>query len=130
MNALQYSKQATQPIQKNRVIERPKRRLRQRSHHIMALETTMKIGVNFAIAAAAVSALIQLLPYHWSQQDKLRAIRTEVNVTQERVNRLQIELKRNFDPRQAQTLMRQQGYRFDPKQKQVVFPNAEAADVD
>ena len=123
MNALQQQPQVTQPVQRNRVIERPKRRLKQRSHQIMALETTAKIGVNFAIVAAAISALTQLLPYHWSQQDKLRAIRTEVNVTQERVNSLQIELNRNFDPRQAKVLMQQQGYRFDPKQKQVVFPN-------
>lgn len=123
MNALQQQPQVTQPVQRNRVIERPKRRLKQRSHQIMALETTAKIGVNFAIVAAAISALTQLLPYHWSQQDKLRAIRTEVNVTQERVNDLQIELNHNFDPRQAKVLMQQQGYRFDPKQKQVVFPN-------
>ena len=78
--------------------------------------------MNLALIAAAISALTQLLPYHWSQQDKLRAIRTEVNVTQERVNSLQIELNRNFDPRRAKVLMQQQGYRFDPKQKQVVFP--------
>ena len=128
MNALQHSRQVTPPIQNQRVIERPKRRLRQRSHYIMALETTAYIGVNFVIVTAAISALTQLLPYHWSQQDKLRAIRTEVNLTQKRVNNLQIELKRNFDPSQAKVLMQQEGYRFDPKQKQVVFPNT--AEVD
>lgn len=130
MNALQDPRQVAQPVQNHRVIQRPKRRLRQRSHHIMALEITVKIGVNFAILATAISALTQLLPYHWSQQDKLRAIRTEVNVTQERVNNLQLELNRNFDPRQAKALMQQQGYRFDPKQKQVVFPNQEVAEVE
>ena len=124
MNALQHPRpEVTQAPPSQRVIERPKRRLRQRSHHIMALETTIKIGVNLAIATAAISALTQLLPYHWSQQDKLRAIRTEVNLTQERVNNLQLELKRNFDPRQSKVLMQQQGYRFRPGQKQVVFPN-------
>jgi hypothetical protein len=88
----------------------------------MALETTAKIGVNLVISAVAVSALTQLLPYHWSQQDKLRDIRTEVKLMEGRVNNLQAEFSRSFDPRQAKSIMEEQGYRFEPNQRRVVFP--------
>lgn len=125
MNALQPSRHPQQPLQptpKRRITPRPKRRLRQRSYQIMALETTVKIGVNLVISAAAVSALTQLLPYHWLQQEKLRAIRTEVKLMEGRVDNLQAEFSRNFDPRQAKSIMEKQGYRFDPNQRRVIFP--------
>jgi hypothetical protein len=126
MNAVQRSiPPLQQPIPKRQVTPRPKRHLRQRSYRVMALETTVKIGVNFAIGAVAVSALVQLLPYHWTQQEKLRGIRTEVKLMETRVSTLQSELNRNFDPRQTKTMMQQQGYRFDPNQRQVVIMNQE-----
>jgi hypothetical protein len=96
----------------------------------MALETTAKIGVNVVISAAALSALVQLLPYHWSQQDKLREIRTEVKQMEERVNSLQAEFSRNFDPRQTKSIMQEQGYRFDPRQRQVVLMNQEPEEIE
>ncbi len=122
MNAFQPSRPPLQPIEKRRVTPRPKRRLRQRSYQVMALETTAKIGVNIVISAAAISALIQLLPYHWSQQEKLRAIRVDVKQVEGRVYDLQAEFSRNFDPRQTKRIMQEEGYRFDPSQRQVVFP--------
>ncbi len=127
MNAIQQPSRPPlqQPIQKKRVTPRPHRHLRQRSHQVMALETTVKIGVNIAISTAAISALVQLLPYHWMQQEKLRAVRTEVNQMETRVVNLQTEFSRNFDPRQTKSIMQQQGYRFDPNQRQVVMDKEE-----
>lgn len=130
MNAIQPSTPQLQPIQKRRAVPRPKRHLRQRSHQVMVLETTAKIVVNCAISAAAVSALVQLLPYHWSQQDKLREIRTEVKLMEERVNSLQAEFSRNFDPRQTKSIMEQQGYRFEPNQFPVVIVNQDGKEVE
>lgn len=130
MNAFQPSRPPLQPIQKRRVVPRPKRHLRQRSHRVMALETTAKIAVNLAISAAAVSALTQLLPYHWSQQEKLREIRTEVKLMEGRVNILQAEFSRNFDPRQTKSIMEQQGYRFDPNQRPVVLLDQDGKEVE
>jgi len=88
----------------------------------MALETTVKIGVNLVISAVSISALSQLLPYHWLQQDKLREIRTEVKLMEGRVDKLQADFSRSFDPRQAKSIMQEQGYRFDPNQRRIVFP--------
>jgi hypothetical protein len=89
----------------------------------MALETTAKVTVNIVISAAAVSALVQLLPYHWLQQDKLREVRTEVKVMEGRVQNLQTEFSRNFDPSEAKSIMQQKSFRFDPNQRPVILMN-------
>lgn len=121
MNAIQPSIPELEPIQRRRTHSRPKRHLRQRSYEVMALETTVKIGVNIAISAVAVSALTQLLPHHWSAQDKLRQVRTEVKTTQERVNKLRTEFSNTFDSRQASRIMQQQGNRIPLNQKRIVL---------
>lgn len=123
MNAVQPSTPQLQPIQQRRTVPRPKRHLRQRSYQIMALETTVKIGVNFAISAAAISALTQLLPHHWSGQEKLRQVRTEVKTAQERVNNLRAEFSNTFDSRQANSIMQQYGNRIPSNKKQIVLTN-------
>ena len=121
MNAIKYNRVPVKPLPKKPTAPRPKKHLRQRAHQIMALETMVKIGVNCVLATAAISALLQLLPHHWSQQDKLRAIKISLRQTQKRVDTLQVEFNRNFDPNNARMLMQQQGYRFDPKQRNVIF---------
>ena len=130
MNASQPSRPPLQPIQKRRAVPRPKRHLRQRSYQLMSLETSAKIAVNLAISAAAVSALMQLVPYHLTQQNKLREVRTEVKLMEERVETLQTEFKRNFDPHQAHSIRQQQAYRFDPQQLPVVFVNRDGKEVE
>ncbi len=133
MNAYQPSQHpieqqpVQQPVPKRRQTPRPKRHLRQRSYQIMALETTAKMGVNCAITAVAISALAQLLPYHWLQQQKLREIRTEVNLIEARVNQLQAEFDRSFDPRQTRSIMQQQTARRDPNLRPLVI-TPEASD--
>jgi hypothetical protein len=135
MNAIQPSRQEAPQPKRQEVLyrsksPRPKRNLRARSYQVMALETTAKIGVNIAISVAAVSALMHLLPYHWSQQEKLRAIRTEVNLASSRVNTLNDEFRRNFDPTQTKSIMQQQAYRFDPNQRRIIFTDKQAAAAD
>ncbi|QOV21709.1 slr1601 family putative cell division protein [Anabaenopsis elenkinii] len=125
MNAIQPSRPPVQPIQKRRAVPRPKRHLRQRSDQVMALETTAKIAVNLLLSATAVSALVQLLPYHWTQQNRLREVRTEVKVMEERVESLQREFEQNFDPHLAQTIRQQQAYKFEPNQVPIVFVNSD-----
>ncbi|MBN4001873.1 hypothetical protein [Nostoc sp. LPT] len=123
MNAIQPSRPPSQPIQKRRVTPRPKRHLRQRSYQVMALESTAKIAVNLVITAVAASALTQLLPYHWLQQEKLREMSTEVKLMEGHVNGLRAEFSRNFDPQEAKIIRQRQGYRFDPSQRQIVLMN-------
>jgi hypothetical protein len=130
MNALQPSRPPLQPTEKRRITPRPKRHLRQRSYQVMAMETIAKIAVNTVIASAAVSALVQLLPYHRVQQEKLREIGTEVKLMEGRVNNLQTEFNRNFDPRESKSIMQQQTYKFDPHQRPIVLINQQQPAVE
>jgi hypothetical protein len=123
MNAFQPFQPTPPPEQQRRSVPRPKKHLRQRSYQVMALETSAKITVNLVIITAALSALIQLLPYHWLQQDRLREIRTEVKLLEARVNNLRAEFSRNFDPSQANAIKKEQSYRLAPNQKQLIFIN-------
>lgn len=130
MNAIQPSRPPLQPIPRRQVAPRPKRHLRQRSYQVMALETTAKIGVNIVISVAAVTALVRLLPYHWSQQAKLQEVNTELRQVEARVNALNVEFSRNFDPRQAKSIMQEQGYRFDPNQRPIMLIKPKAVEVE
>ncbi|HEY9711412.1 MAG TPA: hypothetical protein V6D48_24610 [Oculatellaceae cyanobacterium] len=77
--------------------------------------------VNVVISAAAIAGLVQLLPYHLSQQSKLGEVRAEVKRTEKRVNDLRTEFGRSFDAGQAKSVMQEQSYRIDPNQRQVVL---------
>ena len=123
MNAIQSTREEAQTIQQRLTIPRPKRHMRQRSYEVMALETTVKIGVNLAISAVAISALNQILPHHWSGQEKLRQMRTEVKTAQERVNKLRSEFSNTFDSRQASNIMQQQGNRIPSNKKRIILTN-------
>jgi C-terminal processing protease CtpA/Prc len=94
----------------------------------MAVESTAKIGVNVAIAAAAAAALIQLIPHHMSQQAKLREVRVEVKQMEKRVSDLQEKLSRNLDPRQANSIRQEQAFKFEPNQIPIVVTKQEQVD--
>ncbi|HLO85928.1 MAG TPA: hypothetical protein VK203_13090 [Nostocaceae cyanobacterium] len=130
MNALQPSRLSPQPTEKRRTTPRPKRHLRQRSHKVMALETTVKIAVNMVIASVALSALGQLVPYLRLQQEKVAEISTEVKVKEERVKNLRAEFGRNFDPGQSKAIMQQEAYKFAPGQRPIVLINQEQSTTD
>lgn len=128
MNALQTP--TPQPNPPRRSAPRAGRHPRHRSHGVMVGEIMMKLAVNGVLSAAAIAALSQLLPYHLSQQAKLREIRTEVKKTDKRVSNLRADFSRYFDPRQAKTVMIEQSTRVDPNQRQVVLIDNGATDPD
>lgn len=122
MNAFQPSTPTRQPLDPRRMARRHQRRQRRHSYQAVAGETTVKLVVNLVLSAAAIAGLVQLLPYHLSQQSKLRELRTEVKRTEERVQGLRADFSRSFDPGQTRNVMQEQSYRVDPNQRQIVFP--------
>ncbi len=123
MNAIQPSRPPLQPVEPRRVVLQRKSRNRCRPYRSMAVQTTVKLTVNVLLSAAAVSALVKLLPYYQSQQEKLQEIQTEVNLTEGRVNRLRTDFNRYFDPQQAENIMQEQSNRVNPGQRPVILLN-------
>jgi hypothetical protein len=110
--------------------ERPRRRRetslssdkrQQRRYQVLAIETTIKLGVNLVFSGAAIAALVQLLPYSFAQQEKLKEVQTEVKGMDNRVSKLQKDFDRYFDPSQANAIMQEQTHLADPNQKEIVF---------
>ncbi|MBV8887931.1 MAG: hypothetical protein JO235_28585 [Chroococcidiopsidaceae cyanobacterium CP_BM_RX_35] len=119
MNAFQPSKPPLQPVESRRVA--PQTRRRRHPHAAMTLEITAKLSVNIILSALAVCALVKLVPYTWSQQQKLQEIQTEDKRIEERVAHLQTDFSRYFDPQQTQTIMQEQSDLLAPGQRPVVL---------
>jgi cell division protein FtsB len=128
MNAIQRSKPTAQPLEPRRMAPRPKRLTRRYSFRSVAGETTAKLVVNVVLSTAALAGLIQLLPYHQTQQAKLREVREEVQRTEARVNNLRTDFSRSFGPTEARRVMHDQSYRVDPNQRQVVWQDPGSKD--
>lgn len=97
----------------------------QRNNRARAIETTLKLSINLAMAGIAISALTQLVPYYLSGRDKLAQLETEVERTEVRVRDLRTQFSYYFDPQQAKTIMQQESNLTDPSQKRIVFVEAQ-----
>lgn len=82
------------------------------SHQGITAEITVKLVLSWTIAIAAIASLCKLVPYHYSQQAKLREIDTTVQETQKRVSLLRKDFTRNFDPQQTFNLMQEYSSRL------------------
>ena len=118
MNALQPIEPLKSPRSKSKF---RKRRRRNHSHLATAVEITIKLLVNGILSTAAIAAIIKLLPYHLSQQAKLREIRLEVKQTEVRVNQLSNSFNRTFALQEGTKVMEEQSYRRNPNQLSVVL---------
>lgn len=125
MNAIQPlrppQETALKPVPSRRVARTHHRVKRNNSATFITVETTAKLVVNILLSTAAIGTLVQLLPYHKSVQVKLQEIKAEVTQTEERVNRLQKDFSRSFDPQQAKNVMQEQSHRVDPSRRQIVL---------
>lgn len=88
-------------------------------------EVTIKLILSSVLVLGASSALVKLVPYHFSQQAKLREISTQVEETEKRVAKLKSELNRNFDPQQSQNLMEEYSPRLAPHQSLIFWLKGE-----
>jgi hypothetical protein len=128
MNAIQPTTPTRQPLEPRRTAPRTQRRQRRHSYRALASETTVRLVVNIVLCAAAITGLVQLLPYHLSQQAKLGNIQREVKRTEDRVKNLRTDFSRSFDPGQASSIMHEQSSRVDPNQRQVFWQEQSTKD--
>ena len=84
-------------------------------------EINLKLILSWAIAIGAIASFFRLLPYHLTQQAKLKELRTQVQETDARVTKLREQLNHNFDPQQTQSLMEQYSTLTKPNQSRIYW---------
>ncbi len=124
MNALQSPTTPLQPARKPRSQPRLGQQKKRQHNRAIAIETSIKLGVNLALSGVAIAALVQLLPYSIAQHAKLQEIQSEVKTTEGRVEKVKVEFNRYFDPRQAKVIVQEQTNRSDPNQRQIIWGDA------
>jgi cell division protein FtsB len=92
--------------------------------HAVVVEVAAKFAVNMVLTIAAIATLIKLVPYHVSQEQKLQELRAEVKATKDRVDQLQTDFNRYFDPSQTERIMQEQSNRINPNQIQIIWSTA------
>lgn len=126
MNAIQPSRPPVEPRETRSSTTRQKKtrsRVNRHPYKAVALENTTKLLANVVLFAVTVYGLGHLLPYVWSQQQKWQEIKTEVEQAEGRVNTLNKDFSRYFDPRQEKTVMEEQSTLVEPGQRQVLWQN-------
>ena len=93
------------------------------SYQDIKTEITIKLILSSILTVGAIAALAKLVPYHFSQQTKLKEINAQVQETEKRVAKLRAELNRNFDPHQSQNLMEEYSPRLAPNQSRIFWLN-------
>ncbi|NJL91071.1 MAG: hypothetical protein HC916_15750 [Coleofasciculaceae cyanobacterium SM2_1_6] len=101
--------------------QRPQSKPRTNLHKTLALESLTKIGVNLCLAGVAIVTLLHQLPQQKQQEIKLQEINTEVNKVQARVNLLQDNLSRYFDPTTSSEVMQEQTHLVLPNHQEIVI---------
>lgn len=96
-------------------------RKRHHTHRGLTAEISLKLVLSWAIALSAIASLFRLLPYHLTQQAKLKELRIQVQETDARVSKLREELNHNFDPHRTQSLMEQYSTLTSPNQSRIYW---------
>ena len=96
-------------------------RQRQNPYRGITAEISLKLILSWAIALGAIASLFRLLPYHLTQQAKLKELRIQVQETDVRVNKLREQLNHNFDPHRTKSLMEQYSTLTSPNQSRIYW---------
>lgn len=102
---------------------RPRRRpsSKARVDRVAVWETGLKLAVDVTISLGAVAALVRLVPSHLTSRVELQKLEAEVEATEQRVEILQAEFGRYFDPQQTKALMQEESQLVDPHQRRVIW---------
>ncbi|MGD1936382.1 MAG: hypothetical protein ACFCA4_02330 [Cyanophyceae cyanobacterium] len=90
------------------------------------LELSVKLGVNGILGAAAIIGLVKLVPHTLNRHTGLQQIQAESYAVEARVQNLQQEFRRYFDPREAEAIARQETIRLAPDQRRIYMQPSES----
>ena len=121
MYAYKQPQPASPPSRRPRRASSSHSRKRQTPYRELALETTVKLGVNVVLSLVAIVAIAKLLPYRASQEARMQELNVALRTAETRFDRVQTNFGQYFDPTQARFIMQQQTNRIDPSQRQVIW---------
>ncbi len=102
--------------------QRPTRNLTAAAkHRRIAREIVIKVLVNLGIIGGGLVALSQLLPYYFSQQEKLAALETAEKAAQTRVEQLKTELHQDRQPQAIERIAQEEANLIRPDQRRIVW---------
>ncbi|MGB3693380.1 MAG: hypothetical protein WA865_10580 [Spirulinaceae cyanobacterium] len=119
MNALR-SPEPT-PVKKRPLKTRRKKLPQRQPQGAIAAEIAVKVLANAILSVAAITALIKLLPHHFSQQSKFSDVKQEANRTEKRVQALREKLEYTLGTGNEDEVMNLQTGLKDPDKLPVVF---------
>ena len=96
-------------------------RQRRSPYRGLTAEISLKLILSWAIILGAIASIAKLLPYHLTQQAKLKELRIQVQETDARVSKLREQLNHNFDPHRTQSLMEQYSTLTSPNQSRIYW---------
>ena len=116
--------------QSGKKLRRKSSRNRHNPYRGIAAEISLKLVLSWIIAIGAIASLFRLLPYHLSQQAKLKELRMQVKETDARVTKLRKQLNHNFDPQRTQSLMEQYSNLTAPNKSRIYWLPEEKKNLD
>jgi hypothetical protein len=96
-------------------------RKRRNLYRGVTAEISLKLILSWAIAISAIASFFRLLPYHLTQQAKLKELNIQVQETDARVTKLREQLNHNFDPQETQSLREQYTTLTQPNQSRIYW---------
>ena len=113
----------TPPVRRKKAPSRRKKSTRRTfpRYGALTLEISAKILVNVILLTIVTTALNKLIPNYRTQLSRLEEVQQEVDKTQVRVDKLNNEFTRNFDPYQSEIIMQEQTNQIKPNQRRVIW---------
>jgi cell division protein FtsB len=111
------------PVRRAKSTPKQRHQHQQEQHRLVAIEASLKIGINVLIAGVALTTLFNVVPHRVAQQQKLQELQAEVKVTEKRVNQLKTNFNRVFDKGQERQIAQEQTYFTDPNRTPIVWLN-------
>ena len=95
---------------------------RKRNHNrALALEATTILGFNAVLIGVGLYTLTQLVPYHLTQQAKLREMNTEVNRVSDHILQLQQSYDRGLTQPGTARIVEEQSHLIHNHKKDIVW---------
>ena len=114
-------------VRPKKSLARPVQARRQHSQKSQFWESIALLTVSVLVSGVAMVSLYKMISLQFSQQSKLREIRSEVNRVEARVNRLQAQFDRNRDPKESSQIVEEQSSLIEAQQLRVVWVQPQTA---